>query len=210
MPYGPSNAPFVFQEVMERVLRQAIAEGRVVVYLDDLLITGDGFIDYITSLDMVLAALEQAGFRVNVAKSRFIATEVDYLGTVVNAKEVKVQTRHIQNILDCPMHMTVAAVRRFCGAVNWVASHEPAVMRMMSPFFQFMGKNARVPLPWPSDMVELHADVQRACADARPLTHVNANLPAYIFTDASLGGWAYAIFRARRTSTQPRASRWCF
>jgi hypothetical protein len=196
MPYGPSNAPFVFQEVMERVLRQAIAEGRVVVYLDDLLIMGDSFDDYLMSLDMVLEALERAGFRANVPKSRFIATEVDYLGTVVNGTEVRVQTRHIQKILDCPMPMTVSAVRRFCGAVNWVASHVPAVMRMMSPFFQFMGKGARVPLPWPADMVRLHADVQQACADARPLTHVNANLPAYIFTDASLGGWAYAIFQS--------------
>ena len=58
LPFGISSAPAIFQRVMERLL-QGIAG--VVVYLDDVLVTGRTNEEHLESLELVLKRLEEAG-----------------------------------------------------------------------------------------------------------------------------------------------------
>ena len=61
LPFGISSAPGIFQRVIESLL-QGI-DG-VVVYLDDILITGSTEEGHLKALDEVLSRLDRAGLRV--------------------------------------------------------------------------------------------------------------------------------------------------
>ena len=50
------------------------------IYIDDILITGANEEEHLNTLDQVLSRLEQAGFRVQMLKCRFMAPSVNYLG----------------------------------------------------------------------------------------------------------------------------------
>ena len=63
LPFGISSAPGIFQRVIESVL-QGI-DG-VVIYLDDILITGPTEKDHLKSLEEVLKRLDKAGVRVKM------------------------------------------------------------------------------------------------------------------------------------------------
>ena len=58
MPYGISSAPGIFQRFMENVLQGL---SHVIVYTDDILITGGSEEDHLKTLALVLAQLDNAG-----------------------------------------------------------------------------------------------------------------------------------------------------
>ena len=58
LPYGVSSAPGIFQRYMESLL-QGIPN--VIVYLDDILITGRSESEHLSTLSKVLTKLKEAG-----------------------------------------------------------------------------------------------------------------------------------------------------
>ena len=59
-----SSAPAIFQRTMENILQ---GKPHVVVYLDDIILTGATKAQHLETLDMVLGRLEEAGLRLKVA-----------------------------------------------------------------------------------------------------------------------------------------------
>ena len=58
----------------------------MVIYLDDILITGSSEEQHLTNLSEVLKRLQQAGLRLKKEKCEFLATSVIYLGHKIDAK----------------------------------------------------------------------------------------------------------------------------
>ena len=58
LPFGVSAAPSIFQRTMENLLKDIL---HVLVYLDDILISGKTDADHLRSLKEVLSHLERAG-----------------------------------------------------------------------------------------------------------------------------------------------------
>jgi len=65
LPFRVASAPGIFQRVMEGLL--AGIQG-VVVYIDDILITGKSTSEHLSSLKAVLTRLENAGLRLKRQK----------------------------------------------------------------------------------------------------------------------------------------------
>ena len=82
LPFGISSAPGIFQRGIESLL-QGI-EG-VVVYLDDILVTGSTEEHHLQTLEEVLNRLDGAGLRVKQSKCDFLKESVTYLGHRINA-----------------------------------------------------------------------------------------------------------------------------
>jgi len=82
LPYGISSAPGIFQRIMENLL-QGIPG--VVVYIDDILITGETEEQHLRALDEVLTRLERAGLLLQHPKCYFMQQSVTFLGHTVDA-----------------------------------------------------------------------------------------------------------------------------
>ena len=83
MPFGISSAPGIFQRVMENILRGI---PKVVVYLDDILITGTNDEEHLKNLSEVLSQMQQAGLRLRKEKCEFMSMSVVYLGHRIDAQ----------------------------------------------------------------------------------------------------------------------------
>ena len=79
LPFGVSSAPGIFQRVMESLLRGII---NVVVYLDDILITGPDDETHLATLEAVLKRLSEAGLRARKEKCVFLARSEKPVGFV--------------------------------------------------------------------------------------------------------------------------------
>ena len=77
LPFGVSSAPAIFQRTMDSLL-QSIPH--VIVYLDDVLITGASSQEHLQKLEEVLQRLKQAELRLKLNKCEFIQRSVQYLG----------------------------------------------------------------------------------------------------------------------------------
>ena len=76
-PFGIASALGIFQRVMEGLLSD-IPE--VLVYLDDILITGSTVTDHLKSLQEILSCLEKAGLSLQKQQCSFMVSSVSYLG----------------------------------------------------------------------------------------------------------------------------------
>lgn len=95
LPFGIASAPGIFQRTMDNLL-QGIPG--VMVYLDDILVTGHTNLEHLHNLETVLQRLRLAGLRLKKEKCRFMQTSVKYLGHIISASGLQPATERITAI----------------------------------------------------------------------------------------------------------------
>ena len=91
LPMGIAGSPDIFQAKMSELM--APLEWTQ-TYLDDLLcITKGTFEDHLERLDQVLEKLHRVALRINADKSKFCATEIEYLGYILTQNGIKPQQK---------------------------------------------------------------------------------------------------------------------
>ena len=69
MSFGLCNAPATIQHLMDMILAGLQWDG-CLVYLDDVIIIGQRFLDHLTNLSMVFERIRQAGLKLQPSKCK--------------------------------------------------------------------------------------------------------------------------------------------
>ena len=88
---------------------------RVVVYLDDILITGSSEEEHLKTLDEVLDRLDRAGLRVKRNKCEILKRSVSYLGHRIDADGLHALPDRIQAVKEAPTPNSVSELKSFLG-----------------------------------------------------------------------------------------------
>ena len=72
MPFGLCNAPEMFQRLMETVWA-GLAFDKCFVYLDDILVIGKNFEEYLCNLQEVFGRFRKAGLHLKPAKCHLVS-----------------------------------------------------------------------------------------------------------------------------------------
>lgn len=110
MPFGISSAPAIFQRVMDTL--QSDIPG-VIVYLDDVLITGKTNEDHMRSLDTVLTRIQEAGLLLKKEKCLFMEKSVAYLGHTIDANGLHPITEKVEAIREAPRPRNVCILAKY-------------------------------------------------------------------------------------------------
>ena len=116
LPFGVSSAPAIFQCTMENIL-QGI--DHTVVYIDDILITGQSEEEHLRVLNEVLQRLENAGMRLKRSKCIFLAESVEYLGYKISQEGLRPTKEKVRPITHAPKPHNVSELKAFLGLINY-------------------------------------------------------------------------------------------
>ena len=122
LPFGISSAPGIFQRVMESLL-QGIP--RVVVYLDDILITGTTDKEHIQALNEVLTRLEKVGLRVKKEKCAFMVKSIKYLGYRIDSEGLHPLKEKVSAITEAPAPKNVGELKAYLGLLTYYSKFLP-------------------------------------------------------------------------------------
>ena len=145
MPMGLNISADVFQRELSRLFQ---GMPYVLVYIDDILVITKGtFEQHLKAVQQVLEKLIEVGMQINVDKSFFATTEVDYLGYIINRKGITPQPSKVQIIIDMPKPKTSTGVKRFGGMVNFYRDLWPKRAHYLAPIMALTaGKKKNGPI----------------------------------------------------------------
>jgi hypothetical protein len=84
-----TNSPATFQTMMNDILRDLINEGKVIVYLDDILIFTEDLEEHQRLVRRVLQVLQENRLYLKLEKCDFEKTEIEYLGVIISYNSMK-------------------------------------------------------------------------------------------------------------------------
>ena len=114
LSFGLTNAPATFQAAMNGIFRPLLGKC-VVVYIDDILVFSKTHEEHAKHLRQVLQILQNQDFRVKLSKCEFAKSEVKFLGHVVGADGIKVDTSKTAVVSNWPVPNSLSPLRSFLG-----------------------------------------------------------------------------------------------
>ncbi|KAG1934069.1 retrotransposable element [Pimephales promelas] len=118
LPFGLVNAPAVFQALVNDVLRDML-NVFVFVYLDDILIFSPSLQVHVQHVRRVLQRLLENRLFVKAEKCSFHVPSVTFLGSVISAEGISMDSSKVQAVVDWPVPDSRVALQRFLGFANF-------------------------------------------------------------------------------------------
>ena len=143
LPMGIATSPDIFQKAMNDIFGDL---PYVLVYLDDILILSndeDSFQDHLNKVQVVFARLHKMGMKVNLLKTEFFKSELEYLGYLLTPQGIKPLPKKVEAITRILPPKTKKQLRRFLGMINYYRDMWKRRSHILSPLSKLISKNIK-------------------------------------------------------------------
>src|ERR1700722_139171 len=199
MFFGLCNAPVTFQRMMNEILKEEIASGTVLVYMDDILIFGKDRADHRQQVRRVLDVLRQHKLYLKLEKCEFEMQETEYLGMIISEGNVSMDPVKVQGIVDWPTTNCKKDIQRFLGFCNFYRRFIRNYSAVARPLNHLTGN---VPFTWTDKQQKAFEKLKTLISSAPVLAILTPDDPMRLKTDAS----AYAV---GAVLSQKQDGQWC-
>ena len=118
LPFGLTNAPAVFQALINDVLRDMLNQF-VFVYLDDILIFSKSLSEHVLHVRRVLQRLLENQLFVKAEKCEYHQDTVAFLGYVISPGAIQMDQQKVRAVLEWPAPSSRKELQSFLGFANF-------------------------------------------------------------------------------------------
>jgi len=119
MFFGLTNSPATFQTMMNELLRDLINTGRVMAFIDDIIIGTESEEGHDELVAEVIKRLKENDLYMKPEKCKWKVREVGFLGIVIRADGIKMEEEKVKDVLDWPTPKCVKNIQKFLGLANY-------------------------------------------------------------------------------------------
>lgn len=164
LPFGLKNAPAIFQRMIDDVLHEYI--GKICfVYIDDVIVIGESFESHLRNVDTIFARLREANLKVNLDKTHFMKTEVEFLGYIVGTEGIRPDPAKVKSIENLLPPTNLKELKSFLG--------------MTSYYRRFIRDYAKVAKPLTNLTRGEHAQIKASQSRKVPINLNNESLKSF-------------------------------
>jgi len=110
MFFGLTNSLAIFQMMMNKLLRDLINTGKVVAFIDDVIIGMESEEGHDELVAKVIKRLEKNNLYVKPEKCKWKVREVGFLGVIIRADGIKMEEEKMKGVLNWPIPKCVKDV----------------------------------------------------------------------------------------------------
>ena len=183
MFFGLCNSPATFQSMMNDIFKDMIAEGWLVIYIDDLMIASENQEQQDERTRRVLERLMENDLYLKAEKCAFNQEKVEYLGFVISKDKIAMDPIKLDGIAKWPMPRKPRDVRSFLGFTGYYRKFIRRYSEIAKPLNSLTKKN----LKWYWTEVEQKAfeDLKERFLKKPVLIMPDPGKPFQVETDAS-------------------------
>jgi len=119
MFFGLTNSPAMFQAMMNKLLRDLINTGKMVAFIDDIIIGMKTEEEHDEIVVEVIRRLEENDLYVKPEKCKWKVWEVGFLEVVIELEGIKMEEEKVKDVLDWLTPKCVKNVQKFLGLANY-------------------------------------------------------------------------------------------
>ena len=185
MPFGVTNAPAAFMDLMNRIFKNYLDEF-VIVFIDDILIYSKNEDQHAEHLRIVLQTLKDQRLYAKFKKCEFWLDSVIFLGHIINRDGISVDTQKIKAIMDWPQPKTVFEVRSFLGLAGYYRRFVKDFSKIAVPLTELTRKGE--PFVWTEKREQGFQELKKRLTTAPILALPEGTEGFSIYSDASHQG----------------------
>jgi hypothetical protein len=205
LPMGLKSACSYFQSTMQKMFG-ALVFKCIEIYLDDMLIHGPTFAEFLGSLREVFETARKSNITFNPKKCKFLHPEFKALGLTLTMEGVKMDDSKIKKVLDFPVPVQGKHLKSFIGLANYFREFVPNYATLVAPLHKLIKDYKKVKhksLDWTPELLTCYQRVQQALTDVQLLYFLDEFSPIYIMTDASDYGFGAYMCQIVNGSEKP-------
>jgi transposase InsO family protein len=181
LPMGLNGSPDIFQAIINDIMGDL---PNVRAYLDDILVTTAGsYEDHLQHVELVLQRLTEVGFAVNLRKSSFAVTEIDYLGYWITRHGIQPQPKKVEAIMRLTPPTTKRQLRRFLGMINYYRDMWRRRSHILAPLTALCSAKAK--FIWHDKEQKAFEDIKAIISRETLLAYPDFSKDFHIYTDSS-------------------------
>lgn len=193
MPFGYSEAPAEFQKRILHIFKSMLRSGKILLYMDDILIATTTVEENLTILKDVLITLRKYSLELNIAKCLFLKGEIEFLGYLISGEGITLNKRHIQAILDFPYPKNLKQLQGFLGLTNYFRKFIKDYALKAKPLHNLTRKNVKFDF---HEECERSFDFLKTELTSPPVLHIfNPTAETEVHTDASSHGFGAVLLQ---------------
>ncbi|KAL0239651.1 hypothetical protein GEMRC1_009759 [Eukaryota sp. GEM-RC1] len=180
--FGLKNVPAIFQNIMMEIFN---VEG-VFIYIDDIIVVGNTFEEFISRIYLVLERAERFRVRIGLKKCRFTTSRHPnkILGSNFCNKTRCIDDKRVSALIELPAPSTLPEVRSLLGALNYVREWIPNYSNLTASINELTrGKPKRI--AWTKDHDALLDKIKTEIINHMALDLPDTDKNIIISTDAS-------------------------
>ena len=137
MFFGLTSSPATFQTMMNAIFTEEIAEGWLIVYMDDILVaTKDDSEFHEKCVHQMLEKLKKHDLYLEPEKCIFNQKRIEFLGVILKGRTVQMDLAKVKGIADWPPPRNVTDIHSFLGFTGFYHYFIPNYSLITRPMIQ--------------------------------------------------------------------------
>ncbi len=197
-----TNSPATFQWMMNDIFHDLIGEGKVTIYLDDILIFSKNPKEHREIVQHVLQRLRENKLFLKAEKCKFEVLETEYLGVIISENSIHMDPIKIAGIAEWPTPIKKRELQSFLGFMNFYQKFIKNYSKVIKALTA-LTRNAE--WKWGSAQDQAFAELKRHMAEDVILTIPNETDPFMVEADASEGAVGAVLSQKKNRKWRPVA-----
>ena len=140
MFFGLTNSPTTFQTMMNDIFWEEIAEGWVVIYMDDILVFSKDKKDHKKHVRWILQKLREHKLSLKLEKCWFSKQEIEFLGLIISEDSIMMDKGKVKAIRNWLEPKNKKELQQFLGFVNFYRWFIEGFAKIAKPLAKLTGK----------------------------------------------------------------------
>ncbi len=197
-----TNSPATFQWMMNDIFHDLIGEGKVTIYLDDILIFSKDLNEHRQIVKRILQRLRKNKLFLKAEKCKFKVLETEYLGVIISEDSVRMHPVKIAGIAEWSTPTKKKELQSFLGFTNFYQNSSRITQKSSKHSPQLTGNTAWT---WGKAQEDAFKELKRRMAEDVILAILNDDDPFRVEANTSEGAVGTVLSQQQNRVWRPMA-----